>query len=179
MSLEVQGRYQYYRLLRTIRRRALKPTALGAPRRRTPARTSASTRGQSLVEFAVVFPVFMLILGGVIQFGIIFWGQNTLNQIVRDAARYGATVPDCIAHDIVPKTQAIAASSAFVGTLGTVTVVLPDAGSDPGVCPPATNTRAVWARIDAAAQVPIFFPWLPGSGNISSSARFRMEPQTP
>ena len=135
--------------------------------------------GQSLVEFAVVFPVFMLLLGGVIQFGIIFWGQNTLNQIVRDAGRYGATVPDCATHDIVPRTQAIAASSSFVGTLGTVTVTLPDAGSDPGICPPDTNTRAVWIRIDAAATVPVFFPWVPGNGNISSSARFRMEPQTP
>ena len=121
----------------------------------------------------------MLILGGVIQFGIIFWGQNTLNQIVRDAGRYGATVPDCVTHDIVARTQEIATSSSFVGTLGTVAVTLPDAGSDPGVCPPDTNTRAVWVRIDVAAQVPIFFPWVPGNGNISSSARFRMEPQTP
>ena len=147
-----------------------------SPDRRSHARSSG---GQSLVEFAVVFPVFMLILGGVIQFGIIFWGQNTLNQIVRDAGRYGATVPDCATNDIVARTQEIAASSSFVGTLGAVSVTLPDAGSDPGVCPPDTNTRAVWLRIDAAAQVPIFFPWVPGNGNISSSARFRMEPQTP
>src|SRR5215204_1684613 len=143
-----------------------------SPERHSPARSSS--RGQSLVEFAVVFPVFMLILGGVIQFGTIFWGQNTLNQIVRDAGRYGATVPDCVTHDIVARTQDIADSSSFVGTLGTVTVTLPDAGSDPGVCPPDTNTRAVWVRIDAAATVPIFFPWVPGNGNISSSARFRM-----
>ena len=53
------------------------------------------SRGQSLVEFALVFPIFMLILGGVIQFAVILWGQNTLNQVVRDAGRYVATVPDC------------------------------------------------------------------------------------
>ena len=56
---------------------------------------ATTRRGQSLVEFALVFPVFVLLLGGVIQFGIIFWGQNTLNQIVRDAGRYGATVAAC------------------------------------------------------------------------------------
>ena len=124
----------------------------------------------------------MLMLGGAIQFGIIFWGQNTLNQIVRDGGRYGATVADCGAPgnaDIVANTQAIAASSSFVGTLGTVTVTLPDVGSDPGPCPPASNTKVVWLKVEAAAQVPIFFPWVPGNGNISSSARFRMEPQTP
>ena len=130
----------------------------------------------------MVFPIFMLMLGGAIQFGIIFWGQNTLNQIVRDAGRYGATVADCGGPgnaDIVLKTQEIAASSSFVGTLGAVTVTLPDVGSDPGPCPPTTNASAIWLRVDATAQVPIFFPWVPGNGNISSSARFRMEPQTP
>jgi Flp pilus assembly protein TadG len=43
------------------------------------------SRGQSLAEFALVFPILMLIIGGIIQFGVIFWGQNTLTQV----ARYG------------------------------------------------------------------------------------------
>jgi hypothetical protein len=34
-------------------------------------------------------------------------------------------------------------------------------------------------RITVAATVPVFFPLLPGNGNISSSALFRMEPVTP
>ena len=63
--------------------------------------------------------------------------------------------------------------------MGTVTVSLPDTGSTPGVCPPVSNADVVWLRIDAAARVPIFFPLIPGDGNISSSARFRMEPQIP
>ena len=91
------------------------------------ARDRFRRRGQSLVEFAIVFPVFMVMLGGVIQFGIIFWGQNTLNQIVRDAGRYGATVAACdpaANADIVTKTGQIAASSSFVGTMGTVTLRL-------------------------------------------------------
>jgi len=129
----------------------------------------------------LVFPIFMLMLGGAIQFGIIFWGQNTLNQIVRDAGRYGATVADCSPGsnaDVVAKTQQIAAASSFVGTLGAVTVELPTADTT-DACPPTSNLKVVWLKIDAAAQVPIFFPWVPGNGNISSSARFRMEPQTP
>src|ERR1044072_6391792 len=44
-------------------------------------------RGQSLLEFALVFPIFVLFLGGIVQFGIILWGQKTLNQVVRDTAR--------------------------------------------------------------------------------------------
>ncbi|MGH2466872.1 MAG: ATP-binding protein [Candidatus Limnocylindrales bacterium] len=38
--------------------------------------------GQSLAEFAIVLPVFRLVLSAIIQFGLIFWGQNTLNQLL-------------------------------------------------------------------------------------------------
>ena len=48
-------------------------------------------RGQSLVEFAIVFPVFIALVGGVIQFGMVFWAQNTLTQVVRDTGRWAAT----------------------------------------------------------------------------------------
>jgi hypothetical protein len=51
------------------------------------------------------------------------------------------------------------------------------ATSVPGVnCPPKTNADHVWLRISVDAQVPIFFPVVPGGGAISSSALFRMEP---
>ncbi|MHB1319864.1 MAG: TadE/TadG family type IV pilus assembly protein [Anaerolineae bacterium] len=135
-------------------------------------------RGQALVEFAIVVPVFMLILGGIIQFGILFWGQNTLNQIVRDAGRYAATVADCSATgnaDIVAKTQALEAQTPFSGTYGSVTVTLPASGSS-GPCPPVSNANVVWVSITAQATVPVFFPLV--NGTISSTARYRMEPQT-
>jgi hypothetical protein len=134
--------------------------------------------GQALAEFALILPVFMLILGAVIQFGILFWGQNTLNQIVRDAGRYAATVPDCSAAakaDIVAKTQEIAAQANLAGTVGAITVTLPETGSDP-TCPPASNAEVVWLSISVHADVPVFFPLV--GGGIDSSARFRMEPQT-
>jgi Flp pilus assembly protein TadG len=136
-------------------------------------------RGQALVEFALVVPVFMLILGGVIQFGIWFWDQNTLNQIVRDAGRYAATVMDCSSTSnaaIVTKTQELQAQTPFAGTFGTVTVTLPAAGSSP-TCPPTTNADVVWVTIKADATVPVFFPLL--NGAISSTATYRMEPRVP
>ena len=49
------------------------------------------SRGQTLVEFALVFPVFIALVGGVIQFGMVFWAQNTLTQVVRDTGRWAAT----------------------------------------------------------------------------------------
>lgn len=47
--------------------------------------------GQSLAEFAIVFPVMFLIIAAIIQFGLVFWAQNALTQVVRDTGRWAAT----------------------------------------------------------------------------------------
>jgi Flp pilus assembly protein TadG len=143
------------------------------------------SRGQSLAEFAIVFPVFMIIVGGIIQFGIIFWGQNTLNQIVRDSGRYAVTERDCSPAsnlDVVAKITSVASNASFAGTIGAKTVVMPTTTApDPvsDACPATSNSQKVWLRITVEADVPVFFPAIPGNGHISSTAVFRMEPVNP
>src|SRR5882757_5063270 len=76
------------------------------------------TRGQSLAEFAIVFPVLMLIVGGIIQFGILFWAQNTLTQVVRDTGRWAATqqVNPCnSAGSLAATANSIALNSTLIG----------------------------------------------------------------
>ena len=46
--------------------------------------------GQNLVEFALLLPVLLYILMGIIQFGFIFAAYLTLNNAVREAARWGS-----------------------------------------------------------------------------------------
>jgi Flp pilus assembly protein TadG len=136
--------------------------------------------GQALAEFAMVFVIFMTLLGATIQFAVILWGQNTLNQVVRDAGRYAATVVDCTPAsqaDVLAQTNAIAAQAPVPWTFGTPVVTLPTPDSDP--CPAVTNGDDVWLTIAADAHMPLFFPWVPGNGHISSSAKFRMEPVNP
>lgn len=145
-------------------------------------RSKTRVRGQGLAEFAIVLPVLMLILGGIIQFGVIFWGQNTLNQVVRDTGRYAASVLvdpttcDTTANrnDVIARANAIAGSSSFVGSVTGVTVTW--SGSP---CPPTKNTEVAWVQIQMTAQVPVFFVWVPGNGSIGSSTEFRMEPRNP
>ena len=138
------------------------------------------TRGQSLAEFAIVFPVMMLILGAIIQFGIIFWGQNTLTQIARDTGRWASTQNGCNTGtvDVLTTAKNIAAQSSLVGPSSGWTspanVVATWTGAP---CPPLNNTQVAWVRITINHQVPVFFPWIPGNGNLSTVAEFRMEPQ--
>jgi Flp pilus assembly protein TadG len=47
-------------------------------------------KGQTMVEFAIVVPIVLLILFAIIQFGILFHNYVTLTDAVRAGARQGA-----------------------------------------------------------------------------------------
>jgi Flp pilus assembly protein TadG len=47
-------------------------------------------RGQSLVEFALVFPIFMMLLMGIMEFAFMFNAQLSLNYATRGAALVAA-----------------------------------------------------------------------------------------
>jgi Flp pilus assembly protein TadG len=46
-------------------------------------------RGQSLVEFAIVYPVFILLLAGMIDFGLGLYSNLTIINAAREGARLG------------------------------------------------------------------------------------------
>jgi Flp pilus assembly protein TadG len=137
------------------------------------------SRGQSLAEFAIVFPVLMLILGGIIQFGIIFWGQNTLTQIARDTGRWAATQQACTSPpvDVLGTAKSIAATSSLIGgSSGWTSPTNVDVSWSGTPCPPNNNQNVAYVTITLHHQVPIFFPFVPGNGSLATSAQFRMEP---
>lgn len=56
---------------------------------RRPARAPGRARGQSLVEFALVLIPLMLLILGVVQFGLIFNSYVTMTNAAREGARTG------------------------------------------------------------------------------------------
>jgi Flp pilus assembly protein TadG len=50
--------------------------------------------GTALLEGAIVLPVFLLLVGGVYEFGYFFYQQQLLETGVRDASRYLALTAD-------------------------------------------------------------------------------------
>ena len=44
-------------------------------------------KGQALIEFALVFPFFLLLVFGVIYSGMLFYDYSTLSNVARSAAR--------------------------------------------------------------------------------------------
>jgi hypothetical protein len=69
----------------------------------TPERRKRRSAGQSLVEFSLVFPIFMLIVLGLFDGGRLIYMNTVLSQSAREAARVvsveaswiGSTDPSC------------------------------------------------------------------------------------
>lgn len=45
-------------------------------------------KGQAMVEFALVLPIFLLIICGILDFGWMFYNQLSLDNACREGARY-------------------------------------------------------------------------------------------
>jgi hypothetical protein len=68
-------------------------TAFIRRRRPSPARPERRrTQGQGLVEFAVLVPMFMLLLMGMLEFGLAFSHHQTLQYATREGARAGSAL---------------------------------------------------------------------------------------
>jgi hypothetical protein len=137
---------------------------------------------------AIVLPFLMLLLGGIIQFGVIFWAQNTVTQIARDTGRWAATqtFAPCSsgASSVNSHANDIALRSSLIGyqnglwkpanlvtyadntalptsrphTEGLEIVWSQTSGTNP--CPPPDNTEAWWVTIRVSQVAPVFFPFL-------------------
>src|SRR5688500_20294056 len=64
-----------------------------AVRRLGPLRASRSESGAALVEFALVLPVFLMLLLGMMTGGLAYSRKLSIDQATREGARFGATVP--------------------------------------------------------------------------------------
>jgi hypothetical protein len=51
-------------------------------------RRKPGNRGASVVEFALILPLLLLLLMAIIELGALFWVQMTMQHAVREGARY-------------------------------------------------------------------------------------------
>lgn len=147
-------------------------------------RPRRARRGQALVEFGLVIGLFMFVIGGLIQFGVILWSQNAITQVARDTARWAVT--QSISPCDSPATRIALAGAADQLARGTSLVNYPagtwsvastiDALGPEGVgvdwledavptpiptdCPPSDNATVWTVRVRVNHVVPIFLPGL-------------------
>jgi Flp pilus assembly protein TadG len=172
-------------------------TGVGRPDRR-------DERGQALMEFAVVLPVFLVILLGMIDIGRGVWANNTVANAAREAARYasvhgGTKANTCPVGPPAEKTEIPPASStcpfpspskdgirevarSFTVAGGTGLTIQVCYGIDcsgdtdgtDAAGDPATNARGTPVTVTVSSQVPMIMGTFLGLGTINVSATSTM-----
>jgi Flp pilus assembly protein TadG len=92
-------------------------------------------RGQTMVEFTIVLPIFLMLVLGIAQLGIAFNNYLALTDGVRAGARYGAVLRTSPTHDAqtIAKVKQSAANLNTSQVAATVTSTW-QAGDDLTVC---------------------------------------------
>jgi len=92
-------------------------------------------RGQTMTEFAIVLPIFLLLLLGIAQLGIAFNNYLALTDGVRAGARYGAVLRTDASRDSKTKAKVNqTAANLDTSKINTTLTTTWQAGSDLTVC---------------------------------------------
>ena len=109
--------------------------------------------GAELIEFALVFPLLLMIILGIVDFALMFQRYEVVTNAVREGARV-AVLPGYTEPDVQAQVASYIAAGGLPTTAGnpTVTVTpttIPD-GEAPGRPPPSPSTTptptASWER---------------------------------
>jgi Flp pilus assembly protein TadG len=80
-----------------------------------------SERGAEIVELALVLPILMLVLGGIVDFGFLFKNYEVVTNAAREGARF-AVVPTVTAGDVESRVDTFLSAGGLVPANATVTV---------------------------------------------------------
>ena len=147
-----------------------------------PLRSTASTRsrvrrrqrsgGQSLVEFALILPIILLIMFGIVDFGLAFDASIGISNAAREGARQGTTVPSTAA--ITARVRTVAGRLNDSRLAVTVTCKTAAGGACPGGIAGATAGSSVVVRV--GYSYPMITPIAFGTViPLSSPAEMRVE----
>jgi Flp pilus assembly protein TadG len=147
-----------------------------------------SMKGQTMAEFAMVVPLFFLLLFGVMDYGRLFFIQMNLQQAVQDAGRFASTgnhLPDPNkANQNLSRIQSIIATvqNEAAGVPGVnpqdLQVSSLQGGSNSAGGPGDTVTISLTTNLPLMTpMIGFFFP--NGAYTFTSSATFKNEPFDP
>ncbi len=96
----------------------------------------SSRRGQALMEFALVLPLFILLVMIIVDFGRAIWTYNAISNMAREGARYGI-ISTNDEPSIYNRAKALAPDNSFQNTCNgsvpnRICVTLPSPRTPPG-----------------------------------------------
>lgn len=156
-----------------------------APDHRLRQRLVRDERGQGMVEFALILPVLMLILVGILEFGSIYSNVISMRQGVREAGRQGSvanfgsnlncdmTLTDAPT-DNMKMLMCLAKNQAGVGDGVKFRVKFANEDLSPGGTYAVKNALVVCAAYPLTSVTGLFQPFL-GGRVAKTKAAFRIE----
>jgi hypothetical protein len=141
-------------------------------------RRSEASRGQTLVEFALILPLLVLILVGIFDFGRAIYGYSTANNAAREAARV-AIVDQTLSH-----VQDHAAQHAVALGVDPSTDVIVDYrnAEDPenvGSCDAAVGTKEIFGCVAVVRVLYTYDAATPLIGNLVGTIQITGEARFP
>jgi Flp pilus assembly protein TadG len=124
--------------------------------------------GAAMVEMAIVLPIFLLLVWGVIDFGRLLFTANSMATAVREGARQAAVMADPVASQAVVKARVEAAFTPFGSPAITDAEISVDVVSVPGSVI-VKVTDYPWPTLTPLASL------LGANINITRQATFRLE----
>ena len=128
-------------------------------------------RGQALVEFALIVPVFALILFTLLDFGRVIYTQNTIEQAAREASRVGSIGAaaqtwkyDLIRNAAIGSATGVGLTTTNIVGQGCSDCFYPDGASSGGLVVVTVNTQV-------SLLTPIVAQVLGGTFNLSATSR--------
>lgn len=131
-----------------------------------------SEDGAALVEFALIAPLLLLLLLGIIEFGWLFGQYNDVRHGAREGARYASVNGASTAAGIATYT----CDAMDLSSSGAVTIDIEADPSDGTASIGDTGTLSVTLDVNSLSNAPIISGFLPEE--LTSTVSFRLE-QTP
>jgi hypothetical protein len=123
------------------------------------------SEGAAAVEFALVVPLFLLLVFGIIQYSVFFWELQTGAAAAREVARQAAVASyNC--------TGLVTFGESKINKDATDVLIAVDAYPNPAEIGQQATVRVEFPYYNFNFP---FLPFLPANGNISQTADIRVE----
>jgi Flp pilus assembly protein TadG len=106
----------------------------------TPTQRFGSERGAELIEFALVVPLLLFIIMGIVDFGFMFQRYEVVTNAAREGARI-AVLPGYVDADVEARVRSYMTEGGVVNTTSNSTVATTDVPIAAGAGPPMTGKR--------------------------------------
>ena len=129
-------------------------------------------RGTVMLEFALIAPLFILVMFAIISFGLLFSWRSVLNNAAREGARSGAV---CKSDDEI--RQIVSSNTALLPHAGTIVPSIIVLDSDGVPLPPGQRQRGgvISVTVSYQADVVAIPGILSATKNLTGQSTFRME----